>query len=332
MKKGWEVRDFKDCLQKIKSTKKIPKKRFLAEGKYPIVSQEYDYINGFWNKSEDVLKVEKPIVVFGDHTKIVKYIDFDFVKGADGIVTLLPIEEIDSKFFAYQLQNIKLQDLGYARHYRLLKEKEIIFPNLKEQKAIIAKLDQAFKAIDQAKANIEQNMLNAEELFQSQLNQIFSKTGDKWREKKLKILAEIISGQSPKSKFYNVEGVGLPFYQGKKEFTDEFISQPSKWTSKVTKVALKDDILMSVRAPVGPVNFAINNKDLEVAPYIVLSEAFDANTKYLDTVYKALNRKVKKSMYGKKLEDLIKSRKTQEGQDENTLETETIEERKSPQA
>lgn len=73
------------------------------------------------------------------------------------------------------------------------------------------------------------------------------------------------------------------------------------------------------------VNFAINNKDLEVAPYIILSEAFDANVKYLDTVYNSLDRKVRKSMYGEKLEDLIKSRKEQEGKEENTLETETIE-------
>lgn len=178
MKKGWKVREFKDSLQKIKGTKKIPKKSFLAEGKYPIVSQEYDYINGYWNDSEDLLKVEKPIVVFGDHTKIVKYIDFDFVKGADGIVILLPIEEINSKFFAYQLQNIKLRDLGYARHYRLLKEEEIVFPELNEQKAIVAKLDKAFKAIAQARANVEQNIANAEELKNSRINSLFEEINE----------------------------------------------------------------------------------------------------------------------------------------------------------
>ncbi|WP_127845056.1 DUF4369 domain-containing protein [Psychroflexus aestuariivivens] len=73
------------------------------------------------------------------------------------------------------------------------------------------------------------------------------------------------------------------------------------------------------------VNFAINNKDLEVAPYVILSEAFDANVKYLDTVYNSLDRKVRKSLYGEKLEDLIKSRKKLENKEENTLETETIE-------
>jgi len=69
-------------------------------------------------------------------------------------------------------------------------------------------------------------------------------------------VCEVIAGQSPESKFYNKDGNGLPFYQGKKEFRDKVIGEPTTWTTKITKEAMKDDILMSVRAPVGPVNFA----------------------------------------------------------------------------
>lgn len=67
-------------------------------------------------------------------------------------------------------------------------------------------------------------------------------------------VAEIISGQSPDGAYYNSEGKGLPFYQGKKEFTDIYLGSPTKWTSQVTKTAGLNDIVMSVRAPVGPVN------------------------------------------------------------------------------
>lgn len=77
-----------------------------------------------------------------------------------------------------------------------------------------------------------------------------------WGMKKLGDVCEVIAGQSPKSQFYNEDEVGLPFYQGKKEFQEKYIGEPRKWTSKVTKEALEDDILMSVRAPVGPVNFS----------------------------------------------------------------------------
>ena len=77
-----------------------------------------------------------------------------------------------------------------------------------------------------------------------------------WEIKKLGDVCEVIAGQSPKSQFYNEDEIGLPFYQGKKEFQEKYIGEPTKWTSKITKEAVEDDILMSVRAPVGPVNFA----------------------------------------------------------------------------
>jgi type I restriction enzyme, S subunit len=67
--------------------------------------------------------------------------------------------------------------------------------------------------------------------------------------------AQVIAGQSPDGRFYNQDGNGLPFYQGKKDFGDWELQPPTKWTTQVTKEALPGDILMSVRAPVGPVNF-----------------------------------------------------------------------------
>jgi len=57
------------------------------------------------------------------------------------------------------------------------------------------------------------------------------------------------------------------------------------------------------------VNFAMNHKKYEIAPYIMLTEAFDANTKYLDTVYNSLEKNVRKSLYGKEMKDYIKERK-----------------------
>lgn len=78
-----------------------------------------------------------------------------------------------------------------------------------------------------------------------------------WELTALGKVCEVIAGQSPESKFYNTNEEGLAFYQGKKDFSDKYIGQPTKWTTKITKEAIKNDILMSVRAPVGPVNFSI---------------------------------------------------------------------------
>jgi len=77
-----------------------------------------------------------------------------------------------------------------------------------------------------------------------------------WEIKKLGEVCKVIAGQSPEGKFYNSEGKGIPFYQGKKEYGEKYIGEPTTWTTKITKEAEEGDILMSVRAPVGPVNFA----------------------------------------------------------------------------
>ncbi len=70
-------------------------------------------------------------------------------------------------------------------------------------------------------------------------------------------MAEVISGQSPPSDNYNTDGQGIPFYQGKTEFREIYIGEPTKWTTKITKTSYPNDILMSVRAPVGPVNLSL---------------------------------------------------------------------------
>lgn len=69
-------------------------------------------------------------------------------------------------------------------------------------------------------------------------------------------VCNVIAGQSPPGNAYNDKGNGLPFYQGKKEFTDRYLASPTVWTTSVTKRAQAGDILMSVRAPVGPINEA----------------------------------------------------------------------------
>jgi type I restriction enzyme S subunit len=77
-----------------------------------------------------------------------------------------------------------------------------------------------------------------------------------WEIKNLGEVCKVIAGQSPEGKYYNNNGNGLPFYQGKKEYGNKYLGEPKIWTTKVTKEAEANDILMSVRAPVGPINFS----------------------------------------------------------------------------
>jgi len=128
MKKGWQTKSFEDCIESVKYTRKIQRKDFLDEGQFPIVSQEAEFTNGYWDDEADVFKVSSPVVIFGDHTQVLKYVDFDFVLGADGVKILPPRNFLRPKFFFYQLQAANFTSLGYARHYRLLKDLEINYP------------------------------------------------------------------------------------------------------------------------------------------------------------------------------------------------------------
>ncbi len=172
--KVWEVVPLTQCLQRIKVPRKIPRKQFKKSGTFPIVSQEQEFINGYWSNEADVIYVESPLIIFGDHTQILKYVDFDFVVGADGVKLLQPKAFLYPKYFYYFLVGHPVDSLGYARHFRSLKELEIVFPkSLSEQRRIVAILDEALTAIAAATTNTEKNLANARELFESSLNYIF---------------------------------------------------------------------------------------------------------------------------------------------------------------
>lgn len=197
MKNNWQTKKLENCLDKVVYTNKIQRKDFLKSGVFPIVSQEEDFINGYWDDKEDLFEVKTPVTIFGDHTKVLKYVDFDFILGADGVKILQPKAFLDSRFFYYFLQSVKLKDLGYARHYRLLKEIKILYPeSLSEQRRIVKILDEVSERIGKAKENAEKNLKNSRELFESYLQSVFVNQGKnpasakssgeaKWEEKTL---------------------------------------------------------------------------------------------------------------------------------------------------
>lgn len=165
MKENWTYRKFEDCLEKVKYTSKISTSDYQEEGKYPIVSQEEGLIAGFWNKEADVFKTNKPVVIFGDHTRILKYVDFDFVLGADGVKILQPTDGLSAKFLLYYLQWCNIPSLGYSRHYKLLKEIEVPIPTIEAQSRIVSELDLLQSVIDKQKAQLKELDNLAQSIF-----------------------------------------------------------------------------------------------------------------------------------------------------------------------
>jgi len=152
---GWEVDIVGSVLSKSIPSKKIPSKEILEEGYIPVVDQSTYFICGFTNEVDSIIKLDNPIIIFGDHTRILKFINFDFARGADGTQVLLSSNvNIPQHLFFFILKDIDLSNYGYARHFKYLKESKIIIPN----KEIALKYDLVVKNFyNKIKNNIFEN-------------------------------------------------------------------------------------------------------------------------------------------------------------------------------
>ena len=149
---GWKwIPLLKSFENKTSSNKKLPTKDYSDAGKYAIIDQGQEFIGGYSDKTDFVFDGELPIIIFGDHTKCIKYIDFPFIQGADGVKILKPISIVDSKYFYYALQNIHFPDLGYRRHFPIFKDYQFpLPPTLAEQQRIVNRIETMFAKLDQA--------------------------------------------------------------------------------------------------------------------------------------------------------------------------------------
>ncbi len=193
IKTKYDLIKIENLIEKIKYTNKIQKSDFLEEGKFPIIDQSELFLNGFWNNEEDVYFVTKPVIIFGDHTRNFKYIDFNFVLGADGVKILKPIETVNSKYFYYCLKNLNIPNLGYSRHWKELKLIKIPLPPLSIQQEIVSKIEQYEKIIAGAKQVVEN--------YKPQID-----INPEWEMLELGCVCEIKSGGTPnrnKEEYWN---------------------------------------------------------------------------------------------------------------------------------
>jgi type I restriction enzyme, S subunit len=129
---GWEVKRVEDILTKEITKIKIPSSEYKIKGDIPIVDQSTDFIAGYTDvENAKILGKYLPRIIFGDHTRILKLINFDFARGADGTQILLSNNpRIPQHFFYHALLKIDLSNYGYARHFKFLKDTQIIEPDL----------------------------------------------------------------------------------------------------------------------------------------------------------------------------------------------------------
>lgn len=127
--KDWEKKLIGDIIGKIPRTKQIKTSDYLSEGAIPVVDQSRDFIAGYTNDKDSVVNLGIPIIVFGDHTRILKYIQFPFAKGADGTQLIISDKDNMPQSLLYlSLKAVDLSNYHYARHFKYLKAEIILVP------------------------------------------------------------------------------------------------------------------------------------------------------------------------------------------------------------
>ena len=156
----------KDC---TKLGTKIPTSEYLENGKYPIIDQGQNDIAGYYD-SDDGLFEDVPTIVFGDHTRVVKYVDKPCFLGADGVKLLCPVDkDINCKYLFYQLSCADIPNTGYNRHFKWVKALNFRIPSCDEQNHVVEVLDKVTELISLRK----QQLAKLDELVKARFVEMF---------------------------------------------------------------------------------------------------------------------------------------------------------------
>ncbi|MCU7209443.1 restriction endonuclease subunit S [Turicibacter sp. 1E2] len=193
---GCNILAFSDILEDLTSSvTKVKKDEYSFIGEYSIIDQGKEFIAGYYNSNQGISS-SGPHIVFGDHTRIFKYVDFPILLGADGTKLLsAKISDVNMKYLYYFFNTLSLPNDGYSRHFKYLKQVVIPLPNIQYQNKIANILDQAQRLIDKRKEQIAL----LDELVQSVFYDMFGDPviNDRaWNLEKLKNLGALKRGKS----------------------------------------------------------------------------------------------------------------------------------------
>ena len=163
----------------IGNTTKIEKKEIKERGKYPVITQEANSLIAGYTDNENVIN-DLPLIVFGDHSCTFKYLDFPFVRGADGTQLLKSNQKnVITKFLYYVLQNIQIENYGkYERHFKYLKTNKIPLPPLAIQRQIVSECEKIDEEYNTSRMSIEEYKKKIAQIFED-LEVIITKWGGK---------------------------------------------------------------------------------------------------------------------------------------------------------
>lgn len=199
---------------------KLQSSSYRMQGKFPIIDQSQELICGWTDDESAVISELLPLIVFGDHTCALKFVDKPFAQGADGIKILKAKSTISAEYLFYSLSHRPLVMEDYKRHFSILKERTVVFPDIKsgeQQKiadclssldALVAAETQKLDALKTYKKGLIQQLFPREGEAVPQLRFPEFRNAEDWKEWKVGELGDVITGNTPstsKPQYYGGE-------------------------------------------------------------------------------------------------------------------------------
>ena len=240
----------------IKNKVKIPMNNVKETGKYPVISQDRSFIAGYTDVDSFIASSKSdPVILFGDHTTEVKFIDFDFCSGGDGTQIFRTKKDVDIMYLYYLMKNNFIKQDGYKRHFKDLKEKLVSYPNKEEQIKISNFLFNNNLKITNIKNIIEKieirNKYYSEKLLSGAFSvknmKVFEIENNNYIKVKLKDIVDVSIGSTPKEEFYNGD---IPWVTISDLGKNDFENTKKKLTKKIKSVE-EGSLLISFKLSVG---------------------------------------------------------------------------------
>lgn len=266
---------------------KIKTDEYHPIGKYQIIDQGQEAVAGYSDLEDGVFE-NVPAIVFGDHTRIVKYVDQPFFLGADGVKVLRSrFKDANYRYLYYALKSVKIPNTGYNRHFKWLKEAKIYYPNSEEQFKIVLILDGISSVIEHR----QQQLQKLDELVKARFVELF---GDPisnpkgWKKDKAESHIDLLSGYPFQSEQYVNDGInicgGLIIMPQKIQWQD-----CRHWPSVdgyEDYLLAEDDIVMALDRPWISEGFKIAQVDSTHLPALLIQRTarirgIDVNQQYL---------------------------------------------------
>jgi type I restriction enzyme S subunit len=157
----WDVIPFEEAAQVVSDRgKRVKQGSYLPSGRLPVIDQGQDYVGGYTDDETMAFEGELPVVLFGDHTRAIKYADRRFAVGAEGVKILRPKDCYEPKFFYYLLRSLQIPSRGYSRHFQFLRKFYFPVAPKPQQHRIVAEIEKQFSRLDEAVANLKRVKAN----------------------------------------------------------------------------------------------------------------------------------------------------------------------------